>query len=85
MGQKRLVIRCRSRVTETDLDDPRAGGRDDSAAHGTADYGTLEHEPTGFVRHRRTNSHLLHRRIEATDRPKANATQGRLQWRDTAP
>ena len=34
----------------------RAGGRDDSAAHGTADQGTLEHDPTGFVRRRRINS-----------------------------
>ena len=44
--------------------------RDDSAAHGTADHGTLVHEPTGFVQHRRTNSALERQQIEPTGRPR---------------
>ena len=61
----------------------RAGGRDDSAAHGTADHGTLEHEPTGFVRHCRTNCRSWSvGKPNSQTSPEANATQTRLQWRD---
>ena len=61
----------------------RAGGRDDANAHGTADHGTLEHEPTGFVQHRRTNSALERWQIEPTGRPRGERDPDiRLKWRD---